>query len=201
MLRRLRTFLTPVGMSQTCHDRTRSGRPISTTPDSVPDLLRRHRAPAGFHFSLSTGASIARTFFAAATGIDTRWTAICVKSSRDKPATIGTPKAAVQVTEMISAPPGVSTHERRRLNQDAAVAAVLARAIHARRRRCSRQSPGRAPLAASRLRCRTGVKLEWPRFDIAARDLRHVSVNPVTHQRIAKTSRRMRGHSPGRKGA
>ena len=49
--------------------------------------------------------------------------------------------------------------------------------------------------------CDVGLefKLEWPRFDIAARHLRHVSVNPVTHLRIAKTSRRMRGHSPGRK--
>jgi hypothetical protein len=41
-----------------------------------------------------------------------------VKSSRDKRATVGAPKAAVQVTEMISAPPGVSAlQERRRLRQ------------------------------------------------------------------------------------
>jgi len=42
-------------------------------------------------------------------------------------------------------------------------------------RRCRRQSPGRAPLAASRLRCRTGVRLEWPRFDIRRRIAARIS--------------------------
>jgi glucose dehydrogenase len=41
-----------------------------------------------------------------------------VKSSRDKRATVGAPTAAVQVAEMISAPPGVSAlQEQRRLRQ------------------------------------------------------------------------------------
>ena len=39
---------------------------VSDRPGSVLDLLRRHRALVGFDFPRFTGASIARTFFAAA---------------------------------------------------------------------------------------------------------------------------------------